>query len=82
MTARKGSHLQSILQQKVKYKLLKKKNEWRFYSMVPDNENIIEHTQVHTPIWSSGLWLQGIKQTFKLVGKKSHIKSPTQITLA
>lgn len=59
----------AILQQKVKYKLLKK-NEWRFYSMVLDNENIIEYMQVHTPIWSSGLWLQGIKQTFKLAEKK------------
>ena len=65
----------AILQQKVKYKLLKK-NEWRFYGMVLDNENIIEHMQVHTPIWSSGLWLQGIKQTFKLVEKKKSHKKP------
>lgn len=66
----------AILQQKVKYKLLKKKNEWRFYGMVLDNANIIEHMQVHTPIWSSGLWLQGIKQTFKLVEKKKSHKKP------
>lgn len=35
-----------------------------------DNENIREQTQVHTPMWSSGFWLQGIKQTIKLINKK------------
>lgn len=48
--------------------------------MALDNENIIEHMQMHTPIRSSGFWLQGIKQTIKLVKKKNHVKIHTPIT--